>query len=59
MIPGSAQAVTEWTEVCGLTVSRLDGDQQKVAVEAEQHGQTGVELSQRGAFHKGLEGGGH
>lgn len=49
----------EWTEVWGLTVSRLDGDQQKVAVEAEQHGQAGVELSQRGAFHEGLEGGGH
>lgn len=40
-------------------MSSLVGDQQEVAVEAEQHGQAGVELSQGGAFHEGLEGGAH
>lgn len=47
------------TEVRRLTLSRLVGDQQEVAVEAEQHGQAGVELSQGGALYEGLEGGGH
>lgn len=42
-----------------LTLSSLVGDQQEVAVEAEQHGKAGVELSQGGALHEGLEGGGH
>lgn len=37
----------------------LVGDQQQVAVEGEQHGKAGVELSQGGAFHEGLESGGH
>ncbi len=42
-----------------LTLSSLAGKQQEVAVEAKQHGQAGVELSQSGALHEGLEGGGH
>lgn len=41
------------------TLARLVGDQQEVAVEAEQHGQAGVKLSQGGALHEGLEGQGH
>lgn len=40
------------------TSSRLAGHQQQVAVEAEQHGQAGVELAQGGALHEGLQGGG-
>lgn len=47
------------TEVRCLTLPGLVGDQQEVAVEAQQHGQTGVELSQGGALYEGLEGGGH
>lgn len=47
------------TEVRCLTLSGLVGDQQEVAVEAQEHGQAGVELSQGGALYEGLEGGGH
>lgn len=47
------------TEVWWLTLSSLIGDQQEVAVEAEEHGQAGVELSQGGALHEGLESDGH
>lgn len=40
------------------TSSRMAGHEQQVAVEAEQHGQAGVELAQGGALHEGLQGGG-
>ena len=45
--------------ICGQTLSWLAWDQQQVAVEAQQHGQAGVELSQGRALHEGLQGGGH
>lgn len=41
-----------------LTLSRLGGHQQQVAVEAKQHEQAHVELSKGGALYEGLQGGG-
>lgn len=57
-MPDSADRICR-TDVRRLTLSGLVGDQQEVAVEAQQHGQAGVELPQGGALDEGLEGGGH